>query len=65
MKKEKEITEEMKDLITPIVIHEAKSAFYKGKLVAVLGSKGFGAINKKTKSIVKFSTKYIEELKKK
>lgn len=58
------IKEEVTELVKPIVEHEAKSAFYKGKLIVVVTGKSLNYIRKKVQNAGKFSIRYIKELRK-
>lgn len=63
MNNKNNLKDELVELVKPIVIHEAKSLYYKTKLFCVVTGRGVLFVNKKAKNFKKFTIRYIEELK--
>lgn len=62
---DKPMKDEIADLIKPIAIHEAKSAFYKAKLAGYVIKKGAQGANVAAKFIQKKTGEFVEHRKSK
>lgn len=63
--KSESMKDEITDLLKPIAIHEAKSAFYKAKLAGYVLKKGAQGAKKTSKFIHEKTSDYLSERKKK